>query len=207
MDEIWDFIGMKHRTKERKGYISEDGDSWTWLAIDAKSKLVLSQTVGLRNEPTYDRFIRQLVAATTGPCQVTSDGLPLYRSVPFYFGSRCSFAQLTKTYSSTQTETRYSPATIIRAEKIVRFGNPDKDLISTSYSERLNLSLRMYVKRYTRLTNAHSKSHRHHAAMTSLFVAWYNFCRYNSACGKKTTPAIAAGLTSSAWTIGRSKNC
>jgi IS1 family transposase len=110
-------------------------------------------------------------------------------------------AQLTKTYSSTQTETRYSPATIIGAEKVVRFGNPDKDLISTSYSERLNLSLRMHVKRYTRLTNAHSKSHRHHAAMTSLFCAWYNYCRCNSACGKKTTPAMAAKLTGCVWTI------
>jgi transposase-like protein/IS1 family transposase len=201
MDEIWDFVAMKHRTKERKGYISEDGDSWTWLAIDAKSKLVLTHAVGLRNEPTYDRFMRQLIGAVSGNCQITSDGLTLYRSVPFYFGTRCSFAQLTKTYSASQTETRYSPATIIGAEKVVRFGKPDKDKISTSYSERLNLSLRMHIRRYTRLTNAHSKSHRHHAAMTSLFVAWYNYCRYNSACGKKTTPAMAAGLVASVWTI------
>jgi hypothetical protein len=145
--------------------------------------------------------MRQLAAATVGPMQVTSDGLPLYRSVPFYLGSRCSFAQLTKTCSATQTETRYSPATIIGAEKVVRFGNPDEKLIRTSYAERLNLSLRMHVKRYTRLTNAHSKSHRHHAAMTSPFVAWYNYCRYNSACGKKTTPAMAAGLALNPWTI------
>ena len=167
----------------------------------AKSKLILSHTVGLRNESTYDRFMRQLVGAVKGQCQITSDGLPLYRRVPFYFGSRCSFAQLTKTYSSTQTETRYSPATIIGAEKVVRFGNPDKDKISTSYAERLNLSLRMHVKRYTRLTNAHSKSHKHHAAMTALFVAWYNYCRKNTGAGKKCTPAMAAKLTGHVWTI------
>ncbi len=84
---------------------------------------------------------------------------------------------------------------------MVRFGNPDEDLISTSYVERLNLSVRMHVRRYTRLTNAHSKSARHHAAMTSLFVAWYNFCRHNEALGRKTTPAKAAGLADHTWTI------
>lgn len=83
----------------------------------------------------------------------------------------------------------------------VRFGNPDMGKISTSYSERLNLSLRMHVRRYTRLTNAHSKSFRHHAAMTALWVAWQNYCRTNSALGKGTTPAMAAGLTDRVWSI------
>ncbi|HTQ40999.1 MAG TPA: hypothetical protein VMJ32_18435 [Pirellulales bacterium] len=202
LDEIWDFVGMKHRTKERKGYISEDGDAWTWLAIDVKSKLILSHTVGGRDEYTCNRFLQQLNGATAGPCQVTSDGLRTYtNSVPFFMGSRCSFAQLVKTYSSTQTETRYSPATIISAEKHPVFGNPDPNKISTSRSERLNLSVRMHCRRYTRLTNAHSKTHRHHAAMTSLFVAWYNYCRCNSACGKKTTPAMKAALADKVWSV------
>ena len=83
------------------------------------------------------------------------------------------------------------------------FGSPDEDKISTSYSERLNLSVRMHVRRFTRLTNAHSKTTRHHAAMMSLFVAWYNYCRPNMALGKKTTPAMAAGLADEAWTIKR----
>jgi hypothetical protein len=115
--------------------------------------------------------------------------------------SRVSFAQLVKIYSAAQTEIRYSPATIIGCEKSVRFGNPDEDKISTSYAERLNLSVRMHIRRYTRLTNAHSKTIRHHAAMTSLFVAWYNYCRCNLACGKKTTPAMSAGLATHVWSI------
>jgi IS1 family transposase len=201
LDEIWDFVGMKKRTKERLGYISESGDAWTWLAIDGKSKLVLAHAVGARDMSTCARLLTQLNEATVGDCQITSDGLPLYQNVPFYIGSRCSFAQLIKVYSASQEVTRYSPAQIIGIEKTVRFGNPDPDKISTSYSERLNLSLRMHVRRYTRLTNAHSKSFRHHAAMTSLFVAWYNYCRTNSACGKKTTPAMAAGLASCVWSI------
>jgi IS1 family transposase len=201
LDEIWDFVGMKKRTKERLGYISESGDAWTWLAIDGKSKLVLSHAVGLRDMSTCARFLTQLNEATVGDCQITSDGLPLYQNVPFYIGSRCSFAQLIKVYSASQEVTRYSLAQIIGIEKTVRFGNPDENLISTSYAERLNLSLRMHVRRYTRLTNGHSKSFRHHAAMTSLFVAWYNYCRKNAGAGKKYTPAMAAGLTGNVWTI------
>lgn len=81
----------------------------------------------------------------------------------------------------------------------MRFGNLDEDKISTSYSERLNLSVRMHVRRFTRLTNAHSKSARHHSAMMALFVAWYNFCRKNTALGKNVTPAMAAGLTDHVW--------
>jgi IS1 family transposase len=202
LDEIWDFVGLKHRTKERLGYISESGDAWTWLAIDAKSKLVLSHAVGLRDEGTCHRFLTQLNNATAGRCQVTSDGLNLYRnSVPFHLGSRVDFAQLVKIFSGAQTEVRYSPAQIIGCEKVVRFGQPDEDKISTSYAERLNLSVRMHCRRYTRLTNAHSKTIRHHAAMTSLFVAWYNYCRCNTALGKKTTPAMAAGLEKNPLTI------
>ena len=131
------------------------------------------------------------------------EGLWTYTyNVPFQLGSRVDFAQLIKSYASSQTETRYSPATITGIEKIKRFGNPDMDKVSTSYSERLNLSVRMHVRRYTRLTNAHSKTARHHAAMTSLFVAWYNYCRKHESL-KKMTPAIASGLVDNVWTIKR----
>lgn len=202
LDEIWSFVRCKHRTKEIKHHSDDCGDSWTWLAIDADSKLVLAHAVGQRNEATCGSFLRQLDNATVGRCQVTSDGLRLYTyNVPFHMGPRCDFAQLAKSYASTQAETRYSPATIISAEKVVRFGNPDEDKISTSYSERLNLSVRMHVRRFTRLTNAHSKSQAHHAAMMALFCAWYNYCRAHQSLGKKVTPAMAAGLAKNVWDI------
>ena len=105
-----------------------------------------------------------------------------------------------KSYSSTQEETRYSPATIMKSEKVPRFGEPDFDRISTSYSERLNLSVRMHCRRFTRLTNAHSKSAEHHAAMAAIFVAWYNLCRRHETL-KKQTPAMASGLTDGVWSI------
>lgn len=203
LDELWDFVRLKSKTKDRLGKIGEDdGDSWTWLAIDADSKMILSHSVGLRDEVTCERFLAQLADATAGQCQVTSDGLNLYTyRVPLAMGSRSSFAQLVKVYSNTPNEIRYSPAQIISAEKVARFGNPDEDLISTSYSERLNLSVRMHVRRFTRLTNAHSKTYQHHAAMTALFVAWYNFCRPNMALGKGVTPAMAANVAQDRWTI------
>jgi hypothetical protein len=132
---------------------------------------------------------------------VTSDGLRVYtHAVPLALGSRCSFAQLIKEYASSQVETRYSPATIIGIEKVPRFGVLDDDRISTSYAERLNLSVRMHVRRFTRLTNAHSKSARHHAAMVAIFVAWYDYCRKHETLGKET-PAMAAGLVGHVWTL------
>lgn len=144
----------------------------------------------------------RLNTATIGRCQVTSDGLRLYtHNVPFHLGSRVDFAQLVKSYASSQTETRYSPATITGIDKTPRVGNPDEDKISTSYAERLNLSVRMHVRRFTRLTNAHSKSARHHEAMVAIFVAWYNWCRPNMALGRKVSPAMKAGLAGKVWSI------
>ncbi len=205
MDEIWDFIAMKAATKQRLGRKGEVGDTWTWLAIDADSKMILASAVGQRDEWTCERFLKRLDHATAGPCQVTSDGLSLYTyNVPFVLGSRVDFAQLVKNYASSQKETRYSPATITGIQKTVRFGHPDEDRISTSYAERLNLSVRMHCRRFTRLTNAHSKSARHHEAMVAIFVAWFNFCRPNLAVKNedgKRTPAMAAGLTSDPWSI------
>lgn len=134
--------------------------------------------------------------------KITSDGLAAYTyNVPFEMGSRASFAQLIKNYASSQTETRYSPATITGIEKRPRFGSPDEDHISTSYSERLNLSVRMHVRR---LTNAHSKSVPHHEAMVALFVAWYNFCRKHD-----TVNSIQRQRWRPGWraTSGRSRNC
>lgn len=203
LDEIWDFVGCKDKTKKLRNRTDECGDSWTWFAINADNKMILSHAVGLRDEATCLRFLRRLRGAISpeGRTQVTSDGLSLYtHNVPLQLGSRVDFAQLIKSYKSEQIETRYSPASITSIETIVRFGNPDPERISTSFSERFNLSVRMHVRRYTRLTNAHSKTVAHHAAMTALFTAWYNFCRKHETLGKQT-PAMAAGLTDHVWTI------
>jgi IS1 family transposase/transposase-like protein len=201
MDELWGFVHCKAKVADAKRLGPEVGDSWTWLAIDAETKLVLSHAVGKRDESTCVRFLKRLNGATVGRMQVTADGLSTYtHNVPYCLGTRVDFAQLIKTYASTQSETRYSPATIISAEKVARFGEPDMDHVSTSYSERLNLSVRMHVRRFTRLTNAHSKSAAHHEAMIALFVCWYNFARKHETL-KGQTPAMASGLTSRVWSI------
>jgi len=200
LDEIWDFIGCKAKTAEAKGFHDERGDSWTWLAIDADTKMILSYAIGKRDEVTGQQFLNRLRDATTGRFQVTSDGLATYRyTVPLTFGTRVDFAQLVKSYAATQDVTRYSPAKITGIEKTIRFGNPDEDRISTSYSERLNLSVRMHVRRFTRLTNAHSKSVRHHEAMVALFAAWYCLCRKHESIGM--TPAMSSGLADHRWSI------
>lgn len=202
MDEIWGFVFCKNKvaTKKHPG-VDEIGDAWTWFAIDAGSKLILSHATGKRDEATCDAFLSRLSNATAGRCQVTSDGLALYtHKVPMALGSRIDFAQLVKTYKSEQQETRYSPARITGIEKIARFGNPDEALISTSFSERFNLTVRMQNRRMTRLTNAHSKKAEHHSAMMSLTTAYYNFCRKHETL-KGRTPAMAAGLTDRVWTL------
>jgi transposase InsO family protein len=116
------------------------------------------------------------------------------------------FAQLIKVYSSTQETTRYSPAKIISTERLPMFGNPDDEKICTSHIERFNLTVRMTLRRFTRLTNAHSKSLQHHVAMQAIFVAWYNFCRKHETL-KGQTPAMASGLADVAWTIRELLEC
>jgi IS1 family transposase len=176
------------------------GDSWTFIGIDRNTKLVVAHKVGQRDSATCCEFLKQVDKATTGRFQVSTDGLAAYtNNVPFVLGNRVDFAQLIKVYSSTQETTRYSPASIISAERVPQFGNPDWDRICTSHIERLNLTLRMNLRRFTRLTNEHSKSLKHHTAMQAILFAWYNLCRKHSTI--KQTPAMAAGLTEKIWTI------
>jgi IS1 family transposase/transposase-like protein len=201
LDEQWQFVYAKQKTVTAHNIAGDVGDSWTWCAIDAETKLILSHVVGNRDDATCSTFLRRLNGATTGRCQITSDGWGSYtHGVPMTIGSRCDFAQLVKHYKSQQEVTRYSPAAISSIEKVPRFGNPDEDQISTSYIERFNLSTRMHVRRFTRLTNAHSKRLAHHTAMVALWVAYYNFCRKHETLGGKT-PAMAAKLTDRAFMI------
>jgi IS1 family transposase len=200
LDEIWSFVGMKEKTRVAQARSSEWGDCWTFIAIERETKLVLAHTIGQRDMATCTRFLKQLDRATTGRFQLSTDGLKSYTlNVPFVLGNRVDFAQLIKTYASTQNTVRYSPAKITGCEKIPQLGNPDEDRICTSHVERLNLTIRMNLRRFTRLTNGHSKSLKHHVAMQAILFAWYNFVRVHTAI--KKTPAMASGLSDHVWTI------
>jgi IS1 family transposase/transposase-like protein len=200
-DELWSFVGLKEKNRIKQGYAADCGDSWTFIAVERNTKLVLAHEVGLRDSQTCVAFLRKLNAATVGRFQLSTDGLSTYTlNVPFVLGSRVDFGQLIKTYAAAQETTRYSPAKIINSEKRPVFGDPDGERICTSHIERFNLTVRMSLRRFTRLTNAHSKSHKHHVAMQAIFFAHYNFCRKHETL-KGRTPAMASGLACDVWTI------
>lgn len=201
-DEIWSFVGLKEKRRIDRQRSEELGDSWCWIAIEANTKLVLAHHVGDRDARACWTFMEKLRGATAGRFQLSSDGLGAYRmTVPFVFRGNIDFAQLVKQYASTQVTTRYSPAAIIGAERKPRTGTPDLDKVCTSHVERLNLSLRMHLRRWTRLTNGHSKSLKHHKAMLNVFFSWYNFARINTGLEGKQTPAMSTGLTDKAWSL------
>jgi len=201
-DELWSFVGMKEKTRLARMRSQEFGDSWTFIAIERETKLILAHKVGLRDHETCWAFLLKLKSAIgNGHFQMTTDGLRSYTlNVPYVFGMQVSFAQLIKSYSSSQEQTRYSPATISGIEKLPIFGAPEEDRISTSFIERFNLTLRMSNRRHTRLTNAHSKSLKHHKAMQAIVFAHYNFCRKHETL-KGNTPAMASKLADHVWTI------
>jgi transposase-like protein/IS1 family transposase len=199
-DEIWSFVGMKEKNRIAQGFTPDFGDSWTFIAIERNTKLVLAYQVGPRDHYSTRQFLHKLNDATAGHFQISTDGANRYTNmIPFIFGSRCDYGQIVKNYAGQQSTTRYSPAKIISSEKKAVFGAPEQDRISTSHVERLNLSLRMQVRRFTRLTNAHSKSLKHHAAMQAIFFAAYNFVRKHESL--KMTPAQASGLADKQWSI------
>src|SRR3954469_6990484 len=202
LDEIWSFVGMKERTRAARGKSPVDfGDSWTFYAI-SENKLILAHQVGQRDSETCWTFLMKMKKAVgKGRFQLTTDGLAAYRqNVPFAFQSQVDFAVLIKNYASTQETTRYSPAKITNIEKLPMFGDCDDDRISTSHIERFNLTLRMSCRRHTRLTNAHSKSLKHHVAFQAIVIAHYNFCRKHETL-KGQTPAMASGLAASVWSV------
>lgn len=201
IDELWSFVGMKEKTRFIRQRGADFGDSWTFIAIERDTKLIVAHEVGLRDHSTCVTFLRKVDAATSGRFQVTTDGLRAYTmNVPFILGSRVDFAQLIKIYANNQAETRYSPAVIVSAEKQPIMGQPEETKISTSHIERFNLTLRTCLRRFTRLTIAHSKSLKHHVAMQAIFMAWYNFGRKHETL-KGKTPAMASGLSDNPWTV------
>ena len=201
-DEIWSFVGMKAKQAKNQDDPSM-GDSWTYIAIDRNTKLVLAHHVGRRDQVDTDRFIGKLRTAIDQNTRVhvSTDGWAAYRyGIPFGLGSNIDYGMLIKQYASQQETTRYSPAQIISAEKKAVFGSPDIDKICTSHVESFNQTYRQQLKRFSRLTNAHSKSLEHHEAMQNIFIASYNFCRVHSSL-KGATPAMQAGLTLRVWSM------
>lgn len=201
VDEIWAFCYAKEKNvpSEKKGQFGY-GDVWTWAAIDADTKLVPSFTIGNRTASSARILIEDLAGRLKSRIQLTSDGHKAYlEAVEGAFGCEIDYAMLVKTYESTQDETRYSPAKCTSCEAKTITGNPDPEHISTSYVERQNLSMRMGIRRFTRLTNGFSKKVENHAAAVGLYYMHYNFCRVHTTL--RCTPAMEAGLTDHIWTI------
>jgi IS1 family transposase len=202
VDEIWSFVHAKAKNvpADKAGEFGY-GDVWTFTAIDAETKLMPSYLVGSRDAGSATEFMQDLASRLVNRVQLTTDGHKMYLSaVEEAFQGDVDFAQLVKVYGAPQDgEKRYSPAECIGCERIGVTGSPDPKLVSTSYVERANLTIRMSVRRFTRLTNAFSKKLRNHAAAFGLFSAHYNFCRIHKTL--RVTPAMAAGVTGRLWSI------
>lgn len=203
MDETWSFVSCKEKTRERMGYGDDKGDAYCYLALERDTKLIVAFHVAKRTDEESLRFVEIVREATFGRFQLSSDGWRPYRSaVPQVFGyNRIDFGQIIKVYKTPAREEqrRYSPPQIVEISKSPVCGDPAQDMICTSHMERGNLSLRMTCRRWTRLTNAHSKSWKHHEAALALFIAFYNWVRPHMTLG--TTPAVKHGLAEKPWTL------
>ncbi len=201
-DEIWSFCYSKQKNipKDRAGEFGV-GDVWTWTAIDADSKLIVSYLVGLRDGGYATEFMNDVAGRVANRVQLTTDGHRAYlEAVEDAFGGDVDYAQLIKIYGATAPdEARYSPAACTGIKKNPITGNPIDKEISTSYVERANLTMRMAMRRFTRLTNAFSKKIQNHQHAVALNFMHYNYCRIHSTI--KVTPAMAAGLTATLWEI------
>ena len=202
VDEIWSFTYAKQKNVAMAKDAPEGaGDTWTWTALDADSKLIVSYLVGGRDAEYAMWFMDDLAARLANRVQLTSDGHKAYlEAVEGAFGCDVDYAQLVKLYGPTTTAPgRYSPAECTGAKKFRVEGNPDIDHVSTSYVERQNLTMRMHMRRFTRLTNAFSKKVENHAYAVALHMMYYNFVRIHKTL--RVTPAMAAGVTDRLWEI------
>jgi IS1 family transposase len=200
-DEIWSFIGAKDKNVYEDEAAFGRGSVWTWTALDADSKLIVSYLVGLRDAGYAYEFMHDVAHRLTSKIQLTTDGHKAYLSaVEDAFGSRVDYAMLVKVYGEGErTEARYSPAQCLGAQIVVVSGSPDMDHVSTSYVERQNLTMRMSMRRFTRLTNAFSKKVENHAHAVALHFMHYNFLRVHQTL--RVTPAMEAGIADHVWTV------
>jgi IS1 family transposase len=200
-DEIWSFIGKKEKQRQ----VDDDpnlGDAYTFVAIERDTKLVLNFALGKRDQATTNLFIEGLRLATSQQnFQITTDGFaPYISAIGNTLSDRVDFARLIKVYRATpEGERRYSPAEVVSTEVVPVIGQPDPKRICTSHVERQNLTMRMQIRRFTRLTNAFSKKWENHWAALCLYFARYNFCRIHSSI--RVTPAIEAGITDHVWDL------
>jgi IS1 family transposase len=201
-DEIWSFVGAKAKNvsldKKQDGW----GDTWTWTAIDADTKLCVSYFVGGRDAGCAYEFMQDCAERIRGRVQITTDGHRAYlEAVEGAFGMECDYAQLQKIYGAPSDEDvrRYSPARCIGADMKVVSGNPDPKHVSTSYVERQNLTMRMSMRRFTRLTNGFSKKIENHCHSVALYFLYYNFARVHQTL--RVTPAMEAGIADHVWTV------
>lgn len=200
VDEIWSFVYAKQgNLKTATAAPANAGDAWTWTAIDADTKLLVSWLVGGRNTEAAMYFLDDLKSRVANRVQLTSDGYhPYLQAVETVFGKDIDYGILKKIYGpDAGSEKRYSPPKCIGARKHTAIGNPDKKHVSTSFVERHNLSMRMHMRRFTRLTNAFSKRIENHTAAIALHSMFYNFVRVHQTL--KVSPAMAAGVTDRLW--------
>jgi IS1 family transposase len=200
-DEAWGYV-FKKQKRLVPGDDPNFGDAYCFVAIERHSKLVLNFALGKRDQQTTNAFIEGLRLATSPqPFQVTADGFPTYPfAIENTLGDRVDFAQLIKVYRATpEGERKYSPAEVVSTEKVPVLGNPDPERICTSIIERQNLTIRMQMRRLTRLTNAFSKKWENLWAAYCLHFAWYNFCRIHRAL--RVTPAMEAGIADRVWDV------
>jgi IS1 family transposase len=201
-DEIWSFVGAKKKNVKLEQKVQGWGDVWTWVGIDADTKLVVSYLLGDRGRDSAFAFILDCAERIVGRPQLTMDALKVYPdAVEEVFGSNVDYAQLHKIYGAPTEEEyrRYSPARCIGCDMKTVMGDPDPKHVSTSYVERSNLSMRMGMRRFTRLTNAFSKKLDNHGHAVAVYFMYYNFCRVHQTL--RVTPAMEAGLTDHVWEI------
>lgn len=206
-DEIWAFVGCKEKTRERNNYAEYFGDAYCFTAIERSTKLMVAWHLGKRSPEDTWLFAEKLSRATNGRFQLTTDGFtPYLTAIPGTLGTRVDFARLVKVYAIPEgEERRYSPPKVVSAIATVCSGHPNVNRICTSHVERSNLTIRMTVRRLTRLTNAFSKKWENHEAAMALFFAFYNFCRPHQTLTEemkyRCTPAMRAGLADHVWLV------
>lgn len=200
-DEIWQFVGAKAKNVTSEQKAAGWGDAWTWVALDADTKLCISYLVGGRDTGWATDFAFDIRQRVVGRPQITTDAhKPYLAAIEMAFGENVDYAQMHKIYgASSDVEGHYSPATCIGCDMKTVIGSPDYEHVSTSYVERQNLTMRMSMRRFTRLTNGFSKKIENHGHAIALHFMHYNFCRVHKTL--RVTPAMETGLSDHVWTL------